>query len=419
MNKRFKAKISLTFRALKQRNYRLFFTGQSISLIGSWIQNIAMSWLVYRLTNSALMMGTITFINALPSLVVSPLAGVIIDRVNKYKMLIWLQSFFLLLALILATLTLLKIIVVWQIVIVGVLTNVVASFDMPLRQSLVINLVNNPKDLSNAISLNSSNFNLARLLGPAIAGILIGQFGEGICFLINAVSYLAVIWALLLMHLDLPDKSSSAVRNFKKGFVEGLSYVRNCPPIKLILFYLAFVSFIGVSYPLLMPIYAHQTLLGNAKTLGILMSFSGIGALVASLVLASGKDLQRLPQWIYIGSLCFGLSFVALGFIHHQYLAWGFLFCLGFGMVIGLISCNTLLQEIVDNDKRGRVMSFYTLAFTGTIPFGNLFGGYLAQKLGIETAFIVLGLMLLGSSLLIRRKIGKFDFAQYLKNQEK
>ena len=214
MNQQIRARVKNTFRALRQRNYRLFFIGQGISLIGSWIQNIAMSWLVYSLTNSAMMMGTITFINALPTLFVSPVAGVVIDRVNKYKMLIWLQCFFLLQALTLAVLTLSGVIQVWHIVVIGILTNINAAFDMPLRQSLVINLVSDPKDLSNAISLNSSNFNLARLLGPAIAGVLIARFSEGICFLINAVSYIAVLWALLQMKLNLPGQKYAADKDY-------------------------------------------------------------------------------------------------------------------------------------------------------------------------------------------------------------
>lgn len=416
MSPKLKAKISNTFRTLKQRNYRLFFIGQSISLTGSWIQNIAMSWLVYSLTQSAFMMGAITFVNALPSIVVSPIAGAIIDRVNKYKMLIALQSCFLLLALVLAVLTISGVIAIWQIIILGVLTNITAAFDMPLRQALVINLVDNPKDLSNAISLNSSNFNLARLLGPAIAGVLIGEFGEGICFLINATSYIAVIWALLLMNIHLPDNSSQVTRNLKKGIKEGIDYVRKFPAIKIILLFLAFVSFIGISYPLLMPIYADRVLLGDAKTLGILMSCSGVGALIASLLLASEKDSRRLPFWIYSGALVFGCSFMGLGFVNNQIIACLLLFTLGFGMIIGLISCNTLLQQMVDNDKRGRVMSLYTLAFIGTAPFGNLFGGYVAQRMGIANCFIFLGGLLIISALLVRFVAKKINFSEYIKN---
>lgn len=414
MNQKIKTKITNTFRTLRHRNYRLFFIGQGISLIGSWIQNIAMSWLVYKLTQSAMMMGTITFINNLPSLLVSPLAGVIIDRVNKYKMLIWLQSFFLLQALMLAILTLLGVIEVWQIVVIGVLTNIAASFDMPLRQALVINLVDDPKDLSNAISLNSSNFNLARLLGPAIAGVLIAQFSEGICFLINAVSYIAVIWALLLMHLQLPETSAHAAKNLKKGFIEGVQYAWQCPPIKSVLLFLSCVSFIGISYPLLMPIFAQEILHGNAKTLGILMSSSGVGALFASLFLASRKGSKGLQNLIYIGGLIFSLSFISLGFIHSLWGAIAVMFFLGFGMIMGLISSNTLLQQVVDNDKRGRVMSLYTLAFIGTVPWGNLFAGFVAQKLGVLNTFTLLGFILLCAAIIFHIKTRQINFDDYL-----
>lgn len=415
MNQQIRARVKNTFRALRQRNYRLFFIGQGISLIGSWIQNIAMSWLVYSLTNSAMMMGTITFINALPTLFVSPVAGVVIDRVNKYKMLIWLQCFFLLQALTLAVLTLSGVIQVWHIVVIGILTNINAAFDMPLRQSLVINLVSDPKDLSNAISLNSSNFNLARLLGPAIAGVLIARFNEGICFLINAVSYIAVLWALLQMKLNLPANNSHVAKDLKKGFIEGLSYARNMPPIKTILIFLAFVSFIGVSYPLLMPIFADRVLQGSAKTLGILMSSSGVGALIASLMLAARKDVRGLAGCIFLGAVIFGLSFIGLGLIHNMFWAVLMLFTLGFGMVLGLISCNTLLQQMVDDDKRGRVMSLYTLAFIGTVPWGNLFAGTLAQKVGVSHAFLVLGLMLLAAAALYGKKARKICFDCYIK----
>lgn len=415
MNQKIKAKIGTTFRTLRHRNYRLFFIGQGISLIGSWIQTIAMSWLVYNLTKSAMMMGVITFINALPSIFVSPIAGVLIDRVNKYKMLIWLQSFFLLQALILAILTLLGLIQIWQIVVIGIFTNIIAAFDMPLRQSLVINLVDDPKDLSNAISLNSSNFNLARLLGPAIAGILIAEFNEGICFLINAISYLAVIWALLLMRLNLPATPTNVSKDIRKGFMEGLTYAKKTPPIRVLLLFLAFVSFIGISYPLLMPIFANEVLFGGATTLGILMSSSGVGALIASLILASRKNVYGLDKYIFGGALIFGASFIGLGVIHHTLFAVIMLFFLGFGMILGLISCNTLLQQMVDNDKRGRVMSLYTIAFIGTVPWGNLFAGSLAQKIGVSHSFIVLGVLLLIAALLFQHKIKQIDFNTYIK----
>lgn len=415
MNQRIKNKIKNTFRTLGHRNYRLFFIGQGISLIGSWIQNIAMSWLVYSLTNSAFMMGMITFINALPNLLVAPLAGVVIDRVNKYKMLICLQSFFLLLALILSILTLLGVIQIWHIICLGVLTNITAAFDMPLRQSLVIHLVDDPKDLSNAISLNSSNFNLARLLGPAIAGVLIAKFSEGICFLINAISYLAVIWALLLMHLNLPKASINATNNLKKGFWEGLNYVRSMPPIRIILLFLAFVSFIGISYPLLMPIFADRVLGGNARTLGILMSSSGVGALVASLILASRQNVQGLSKFIFWGIVIFSISFIGLAFTHYLSLAVMMLFLLGFGMIFGLTSCNTLLQQMVDDDKRGRVMSLYTMAFIGTVPWGNLFAGSVAHQLGISNTFLFLGILLLGGAFLYRHLSRNVNFETYIK----
>ena len=414
MVRKIKTKISTTFRALKQRNFRLFFTGQSISLIGSWIQNIAMSWLIYTLTKSAFMMGMITFINALPNMFVTPIAGVIIDRVNKYKLLIWLQSFFLLQALLLAILTLLGVISVWHIIVIGLLTNLTAAFDMPLRQAIVINLVDNPRDLSNAISLNSTNFNLARLLGPAIAGILIAKFSEGICFLINAISYIAVIWALLLIHIELPPKERLKKNDFLPSLIEGIKYAKDTPPIRLLLLTLTFVSFIGISYPLLMPIFVDEILKGDARTLGILMSTSGVGALVASLILATRQKNKDLSMYLFGGSLSFGCSFVGIGLTENIFVASAMMFCLGFGMVLGLIACNTMLQQIVDDDKRGRIMSLYTVAFIGTVPWGNLFAGSIAHWIGIVPTFGMLGTMLIIAACIYQHYAKKISFASYI-----
>jgi len=415
MVQKLKTQISNTFRALKQRNFRLFFIGQGISLIGSWIQNIAMSWLIYSLTKSAFLMGVITFINALPNLFITPIAGVIIDRVNKYKLLIWLQSFFLLQALCLAIFTLLGIIDIWHIIVIGVLTNTTAAFDMPLRQAMVIHLVDNPHDLSNAISLNSTNFNLARLLGPAIAGILIAKFSEGICFLINAISYIAVIWALLLMHLQLPKNTKNTNNDFKKSLIEGLRYAKNTPPIRLLLLTLTFVSFIGISYPLLMPIFVDEILHGNAQMLGILMSASGVGALCASLILATRQKNKMLSQYLFGGSCVFGGSFIGMGLTSSMYIAALMMFCLGFGMVLGLIACNTMLQQIVDDDKRGRIMSLYTVAFIGTVPWGNLFAGSIAHQIGIAPTFLFLGIMLTIAAIIYQHFAKKIDFSSYIK----
>ena len=339
----------------------------------------------------------------------------IIDRVNKYKLLIWLQSFFLLQALLLAILTLLGVIEIWHIIVIGILTNLTAAFDMPLRQAIVINLVDNPNDLSNAISLNSTNFNLARLLGPAIAGILIAKFSEGICFLINAISYIAVIWALLLIHLNLPQNNLDTNKNFKKSLIEGIRYAKNTPPIRLVLLTLTFVSFIGISYPLLMPIFVDEILKGDARTLGILMSSSGVGALLASLILATRKKNNDLSQYLFGGIIAFGGSFVGIALISNMPIATFMMFCMGFGMVLGLIACNTILQQIVDNDKRGRIMSLYTVAFIGTVPWGNLFAGSIAHWIGVAKTFEVLGLILLITAYIYHKSAQKINFKQYIK----
>ncbi len=405
MKENLQEKIYNTFRALKSRNYRLFFAGQCISLIGTWVQNIAMSWLVYTLTKSAFLMGLITFVNAIPSLIISPFAGVIVDRVNKYKALIIIQALFGIQALLIAILTLSELIQIWHIVIMGFFIGIVAAFDMPMRQSLVIQLVENKKDLSNAISLNSSSFNLARLIGPAFAGVLIASFNEGICFLINAISYIAVIYALLLIKLPSINKRKEQINNFLYEMKEGLKYAAEYFPIRCILIYLSIASFLGMSYPLLMPIFAKEVLNGDAKMLGFLMSAAGIGALGASLYLASKKSVLGLPQNLLTGSVLLASGLLGLKFLHNIYMSSMLLFVIGYGMVSIMITSNTLLQHYVDNDKRGRIMSLYTIAFIGTVPVSNLFAGIVAEKIGVLNTFLVFGLLMATAIFVFAKKI--------------
>lgn len=401
--------INTTFRAFQYRNYRLFFTGQIISLIGSWIENTAISWMVYRLTNSALIMGIIMFINAMPSLILAPFAGVIVDRVNKHKFMIYMQILFAIQALILAVLTMSDMIQIWHIIILGIILNTVSTVDMPLRQAFVINLVDDKRDLSNAISLNSSCFNLARLIGPAIAGALIAAFGEGICFLINSLSYLPVIWTLAVMNISFSyeqNRHESILNDLKDGFI----YVRKTPQIRTLLIFLAIISFIGMTYPLLMPILAKDTLQGNAQTLGLLMSSAGLGALLSSLLLAAKKTTKNLPQMFYSGTFLFSICFILLGFSHSVVLSNILLFGVGLGMVTSLISSNTLIQWVVEDDKRGRVMSLHSIAFLGTVPVSNLLAGAIAQKIGISATFVLFGFIMLIIAIFFATKINKIKF---------
>lgn len=408
MNKKISEKLHLTFRALKHRNYRLFISGQCISLIGTWIQQIAMSWLIYNLTKSPLIMGVIMFTGSVPALFISPFAGVIVDRVNKHRLMVILQFLFMVEALIMAILTLCGIIQVWHILVLSIFLGATSAFDMPLRQAFVVQLVEGSEDLGNAISLNSSTFNLARLIGPAIAGVLIASFGEGICFLLNSLSYIAVIAALLAMKINAVSFTHQKEINVFQEFREGLKYAWDSIAIRNILMYLAMASLIGMSYPVLMPIFAKEILHGGAHTLGFLMSSSGVGALLGALHLAGKKSVLGLERWICISSLIFGIGLIGLGFVDKVWISLILLFATGFGMVVIIAACNTLLQSIVDDDKRGRVMSLFTMAFMGTVPIGSLCGGAIADKIGVPHTFLLTGFAMIISVFIFITKLKYF-----------
>lgn len=407
--KKMNEKLYLTFRALRHRNYRLFFLGQCISLIGTWIQQVAMSWLVYSLTKSALLMGIITFASSLPSLLVSPFAGVLIDRVNKRRTLMLIQSLFMVETFVLAILAISGVVQVWHIIVLGVLMGITNAIDMPLRQAFVVQLVDDSEDLSNAISLNSSSFNLARLIGPAIAGVLIASVGEGICFLLNALSYIAVIWAIFLMKINSAPTRKSTKSNMLHELKEGFSYALYSKPIRTIIFYIAASSLLGMSFFVIMPIFAKEILHGNAQTLGFLMSSSGIGALIGALYLAAKKSSVGMEKWIYFASLLCGVGLVGLNSITKLWMALIGLFIIGMGVVIIIACCNTLIQNLVDDDKRGRVMSLYTMAFMGTMPFGSLLEGAIADRIGVPYTFLLNGFALIIAAFIFRTKLKYFD----------
>lgn len=408
MNKKMKEKIYLTFRALRNRNYRLFFFGQCISLTGNWIQQVAMNWLVYSLTKSPLLMGVIMFSGSVPSLFLSPFIGVFIDRINKYRTSIILQTLFLIETFIIAILTLMGIIKVWHIIILSISMGITNAFDMPLRQAFVVQLIDRNEDLGNAISLNSSSLNLALLIGPAIAGVLIAGFGEGICFLINSFSYMAAIAALLAMRIKFKRVKHKLNSNVFKELQEGLKYAFDSIPIRNIIVYFATASLIGMSYIVLMPIFAKEILHGNAQTLGFLMSSAGFGALLGALSLAGQESVSGLENWIYAASLILGGGLVGLAFVNKIWISLVLLFFIGFGIVIIIASCNTLLQDIVDDNKRGRVMSLYTMAFMGTTSIGSLCGGAIADKIGVPHTFLLTGLIMIIAAFIFRTKLKYF-----------
>lgn len=408
-------KIYLTFRALRYRNYRLFFSGQCISLIGTWIQQVAISWLIYSLTKSPLIMGVIMFVSYIPSLFVSPFAGVIIDRINKFRALILTQTFFMIGAFVIAALTLSGVVQVWHIVVLSILMGITNAIDVPLRQSFVVQLVDDTQDLSNAISLNSSSFNLARLIGPAVAGILIAAVGEGICFLLNAISYIAVIFALFMMKINVEPNNKNGKLNIISELKEGYKYVCDSIPIRSIILYLAISSLIGMSYPVIMPVFVKEVLHGGPDTLGFLMSSSGIGALWGALYLAGRKSVSGLENLVCIASLLLAFGLVGLSFTSNVLISLGLMFFTGMGMVVIIAACNTLIQHFVDDDKRGRVMSIYTMAFMGTVPIGSLVGGAVAEKIGTPHTFLLCGITMVIAAVSFSTQL-KYFFKEEVKS---
>lgn len=368
-------------RALSSRNYRLFFTGQGISLIGTWMQTIAMSWLVYRLTGSSLLLGVVGFAAQIPSFVFAPIAGVLADRWNRHHIIIGTQCLAMVQASVTAGLTLTGVITVWQIIALSLFLGMVNAFDMPARQALVVLMVEKREDLPNAIALNSFLFNGARLVGPTIAGILIAVLSEGMCFLINAVSYIAVIMALLAMKLDMMEKEEQDSRIFQQ-LKEGFSYAFSSVPIRTVLFLSATISIVGMPYTILIPVIARDVLSGGPDTYGFLITASGMGAVVGALYLAVRRSVEGLSSLLPVSMSIFGIGLVALSQSRFFWLSLPLMLLTGFGMMLQLVSNNTILQTIVDDDKRGRVMSLYATSFLGMAPFGSLLAGALASRVG-------------------------------------
>jgi MFS family permease len=370
-------------RALQHKNYRLFFSGQSVSLIGTWMTRIATSWLVYRLTGSALLLGIVGFAGQIPSFILAPFAGVLVDRWNRHHLLVITQVLALLQSLAMALLALTGLIKIWHVIALSVFQGLINAFDMPARQAFVVEMVERREDLANAIALNSSMVNAARLLGPSIGGVVIAAFGEGWCFMIDAISYLAVIASLLAMSLparvSLPTKDANIFQQLREGWV----YAVNFAPIRNVLLLLALVSLVGMPYTVLMPIFANQTLHGGPNTLGLLMAASGVGALIGAMFLAARRTVLGLGKFIPIMAATFGAGLVAVSFTRVVWLALVLMVATGLGFMVQMAVSNTVLQTIVDEDKRGRVMSFYTMAFMGTAPFGSLLAGSVAERIGV------------------------------------
>jgi len=389
--------LTLMLRAFKYRNYRLFFGGQCISLIGTWMQAVALSWLVYRLTGSPLLLGITGFAAQAPSLLLAPLTGPAADRFDRHKILIVTQILSMLQALALALLVLYGSPQVWQIITLAAVLGVINSFDMPARQSFIVELVEKREDLANAIALNSSMFNSARLIGPSIAGVCIAAFGEGVCFLANALSYLAVIAALLAMKL--PRAGAGAlVKKKLGGFGEGFKYALGFPPIKYILMMLAVGSLLGMPYAVLMPAYVREILHGGPRTLGFIMACSGAGALLGALRLAGRRHPAGLERGIPLFTGIFGLGLLAFSFSASTAVSAFSIASASFGMISFMASANTVIQTLVEDDKRGRVMALYSVAFMGMAPFGSLLAGWSASRIGVANTMTLSGLFVLAGA---------------------
>lgn len=395
--------LRLLFRALYHRNYRLFFGGQGVSLIGTWMQQIAMSWLVYRLTNSAFLLGVVGFSSQIASFFLASFAGVLSDRLNRHRILIITQSLSMLQSFILAFLDLTGLITVHQIILLSMFLGMINAFDMPTRQAFVVEMVEKREDLGNAIALNSFLFNSARFLGPSIGGILISILGEGMCFLLNGLSFLAVIIALLAMKITPRERvvhTSHVLKGLKEGFAYGLGF----PPIRTILLFLGWINFVGAAYTVLMPVFAKDILHGGPHTFGFLMAASGVGALTGALYLASRVSVLGLGRVMAIGSTIFGIGLILFSRSHVLSLSLAVLFFIGLGMMVHMACSNTLLQTMVDDDKRGRVMSLFTMAFMGMAPFGSLLGGGLASHVGGPNTLFVGGIScIIGAFLFIKK----------------
>jgi MFS family permease len=390
-------RLPTTLRALRHRNFQLFFGGQLISLIGTWMQNVAQAWLVYRLTGSSLLLGSVGFASQIPLLLASPVAGIVADHYNRQKVVIATQTSSMILAFILSVLTLKKVVTVPDIFVLAVLLGVVNAFDIPGRQAFLVEMVGK-EDLMNAIALNSSMFNGARIIGPAIAGLLVANIGEGWCFFANAVSYIAVIVGLIMMRV--PERPRSPIGSPLAHLMEGFRFVRNTALVRALLLLLGLVSLVAMPYTVLMPIFADRILHGGARGLGILMAATGVGALLGALTLATRTGFQGLSRWVAVSCGGFGLTLLAFASSRSFWLSTWILVPVGFCMMLQMSSSNTLIQAMVPDHLRGRVMSVYSMMFMGVAPFGALLGGALADRLGAPTMVAMGGIAALGGALI-------------------
>ena len=389
-------RLPATLRALQYRNFQLFFAGQLISLIGTWMQNVAQSWLVYRLTGSSVLLGAIGFAGQIPVFLLSPVAGIVADRYSRHRVVIATQTASMLLAFVLASLTLSGRVQIWHVFVLAAALGAVNAFDIPARQSFIVDMVGRA-DLMNAIALNSSMFNASRVVGPAIAGILVATIGEGWCFFANGASYLAVIAGLLMMHVvrhEHVEQPGSPLSHLAEGF----RFVIHNTPIHALLTLLGVVSLTGMPFAVLMPIFADRILHGGATALGWLMGASGVGALAGALLLASRKSLKGLGLWVAVSAVGFGLGLSLFALSRTFWLSAALLVPVGFAMMIEMGSSNTLIQSMVPDRLRGRVMSVYSMMFMGMAPVGSLLAGAAANRIGAPWTVAAGGLICMAAA---------------------
>jgi MFS family permease len=396
-------RFSHAWRALRHRNFQLFFCGQSISVVGNWMTRLATTWLVYHLTHSALLLGVVSFAGQIVSFALGPFAGVWVERLNRRKLLVGTQAAAAFQSLALAALTLAHVITLWEIIALTALQGVINAFDMPGRQSFLVQMVTDRtgvdrNDLSNAIAINSSMANGARLVGPAIAGLVVAAFGEGWCFLFDGVSYFAVIASLLLMRIEARE-SLRHKASMLEQMREGWDYVRAFRPIRTILLLFSLISLMGYSYAVLLPIFAAQVLHGGATTLGWLTGASGVGALISALSLALRKSVVGLTRMVQIAVAMLGVALILFGLSHVLWLSLVLMVFVGFGLMQTASASNTIIQSLVTEDKRARVMSYYTMAFFGAAPFGSLLAGVLSERIGAPHTVFVTGAFCVAGSL--------------------
>ena len=390
--------MSHAWRALRHRNFQLFFAGQSISVIGTWMMRLATTWLVYHLTRSALLLGFVSFAGQIVSFALGPFAGVWVERLNRRQLLVWTQAAAAVQSFALAALTLAHVITLGEIIALTTLQGLINAFDMPARQSFLVQMVEDRNDLGNAIAINSSMANGARLIGPAIAGLVIGAVGEGWCFLIDGVSYFAVIASLLLMRMKPSDVQRQKTSMFEQ-MREGWDYVRTFRPIRATLLLFSLISLMGYSYAVLLPIFVGQVLHGGAATLGWLTAASGVGALASGLSLAARKSVVGLTRMLQIATAILGGALILFGLSRTLWLSLALMVLVGFGMIQAASVSNTVIQTLTPEDKRARVMSYYTTAFFGAAPFGSLLAGLLAHRIGAPHTVIITGAFCVAASL--------------------